>query len=230
MEAEDAVQLQTQTSASEQAGVEVTEADSQETDEAGGLQTEAEDTAQVQASVPEQAEVEVTEISGQEATDQPAETAVVELRIQEAAGQQAEAEAVVRQQAEADAREQAEAETIARQQAEADAREQAEAEAIARQQAEADAAGEQAGEEAVVRLEAVEPDSTQTRPQYIVQAGDSYWSIAAKPEIYNNPRLWRRLYEANRDKLEDSGNPNLIEPGIVIEIPSLRGEYREGDR
>ena len=54
---------------------------------------------------------------------------------------------------------------------------------------------------------------------YTVQEGDSLWAIAGNPRVYNNPYLWTRLYTANRTGLEDPEDPNLIEPGMVIEIP-----------
>jgi len=57
---------------------------------------------------------------------------------------------------------------------------------------------------------------------------DCFWNIAARPWVYGDGRRWRVLYEANRSKLPEPGNPNLIEPGMVIEIPSIRGEIRQG--
>ncbi len=44
---------------------------------------------------------------------------------------------------------------------------------------------------------------------------DCLWRIAARKEIYNNPRLWRRIYEANKDQIRD---PNLIYPGQKLKI------------
>jgi len=57
---------------------------------------------------------------------------------------------------------------------------------------------------------------------------DCFWNIAGRPEVYGNPRQWRVLYNANKAKLPDPNNPNLIEPGIVLDIPSLKGEVRQG--
>lgn len=57
---------------------------------------------------------------------------------------------------------------------------------------------------------------------------DCYWNIAKKPEVYNNPVLWGKLYEANRANMRNPDNPNLIHPGMRLEIPPLRGEKREG--
>jgi hypothetical protein len=68
--------------------------------------------------------------------------------------------------------------------------------------------------------------------QYTVQswAGerDCLWNIAGRSWAYGDPHQWRTLYEANRAKLPESNNPDLIEPGLVLDIPSIHGEYREG--
>jgi nucleoid-associated protein YgaU len=63
---------------------------------------------------------------------------------------------------------------------------------------------------------------------YIVQAGDTFNRIAADPRIYNNSSEWFVLYQANRDKLRDPDNPDQLGAGMVIEIPSIAGENREG--
>jgi nucleoid-associated protein YgaU len=57
---------------------------------------------------------------------------------------------------------------------------------------------------------------------------DCLWNIAGQPWVYNNPRRWRILYEANKDKFPDPANPNWLEPGIVLDIPSIKGESRRG--
>jgi nucleoid-associated protein YgaU len=51
-----------------------------------------------------------------------------------------------------------------------------------------------------------------------VQNGDSLWSIAGSPQVYDNPYQWPRLYIGNQDRLVD---PNLLEPGQVLRVPSL---------
>jgi hypothetical protein len=43
-----------------------------------------------------------------------------------------------------------------------------------------------------------------------------------------NPFLWGELYKANKRSLKRPSDPNLLMPGMVVEIPSLKGEYREG--
>jgi hypothetical protein len=40
--------------------------------------------------------------------------------------------------------------------------------------------------------------------------------------------MWKVLYEANKSKMPDPDNPDLIEPGMVLDIPSIRGEFRRG--
>jgi hypothetical protein len=57
---------------------------------------------------------------------------------------------------------------------------------------------------------------------------DCFWNIAGRPWVYGDPRQWQRLYNANRAKLPDPNNPNLIEPGMVLDIPSINGEVRQG--
>jgi nucleoid-associated protein YgaU len=68
--------------------------------------------------------------------------------------------------------------------------------------------------------------------QYIVRswktAGDSLSAIAGRSYIYGDARQWRILYEANKDKLPKPDNPNLIHPGMVLDIPSIKGETRQG--
>ena len=57
---------------------------------------------------------------------------------------------------------------------------------------------------------------------------DCLWNIAGRPWVYGNPRQWRLLYNANKAKFPDPNNPNWIEPGMVLDIPSLKGEFRQG--
>ena len=57
---------------------------------------------------------------------------------------------------------------------------------------------------------------------------DALWNIAGRPWVYNDPWQWRRLYEANRDRMPERDNPDLILPGMVLTIPSIRGETRQG--
>jgi nucleoid-associated protein YgaU len=57
---------------------------------------------------------------------------------------------------------------------------------------------------------------------------DCYWNISGRPYIYNNPLLWENLYQKNKKAMPKAEDPNLILPGMKMEIPSLSGEYREG--
>jgi nucleoid-associated protein YgaU len=45
---------------------------------------------------------------------------------------------------------------------------------------------------------------------------DCLWNIAKKPSIYNNPFLWTKIYQGNRDQIKD---PNLIYPHERLKIP-----------
>ena len=57
---------------------------------------------------------------------------------------------------------------------------------------------------------------------------DCLWNIAGQPWAYGNPRQWTALYNANKSKLPDPNDPNRLEPGIVLDIPSIQGEIRQG--
>jgi tetratricopeptide (TPR) repeat protein len=68
--------------------------------------------------------------------------------------------------------------------------------------------------------------------RYIVRPwdtyGDCFWNIAGRSWSYGDPRRWPILYQANKKKLLDPNNPNLIEPGMIMDIPSINGEKRDG--
>jgi tetratricopeptide (TPR) repeat protein len=76
------------------------------------------------------------------------------------------------------------------------------------------------------------PDITALPSQYTVRpwaiSKDCLWNIAGRPWAYGDPSKWRLLYEANRLKLPQSNNPDLIHPGMVLDIPSIQGETRQG--
>ncbi len=57
---------------------------------------------------------------------------------------------------------------------------------------------------------------------------DCYWNISGRHYVYNNPLLWENLYQANKSKMPRPNDPNLIHPGMKMEIPSITGEYRDG--
>jgi len=82
-------------------------------------------------------------------------------------------------------------------------------------------------------VEPVEPGTPELPATYtvrlILERRDCLWRIAEYPFVYNNPWKWKVLYEANRDILLEPDNPNLIEVGQVLTIPSIAGETREGE-
>lgn len=85
---------------------------------------------------------------------------------------------------------------------------------------------------ALQAVRAVSP-SDEVKPRYYIvrlipERRDCFWRIAEYDFIYENPWEWRRIYEANRDKIPEPDNPDLIEPGTVLYIPSLDGETRRG--
>ena len=82
--------------------------------------------------------------------------------------------------------------------------------------------------EALVDIKEVTP-----LPKYYVvrpwaDTKDCYWNISGRNYVYNNPLLWENLYQANKESMPQPGNPELILPGMKMEIPSITGEYREG--
>jgi nucleoid-associated protein YgaU len=66
---------------------------------------------------------------------------------------------------------------------------------------------------------------------WTVEAGDSFWSIAAEtvapsgdaPSDRQVTGYWRRLVEANRSRLLDPGNPDLLVPGQELLLPDPVG-------
>lgn len=54
---------------------------------------------------------------------------------------------------------------------------------------------------------------------------DCLWNIAKKPEIYNDPFAWPKIWRANTDQIR---NPDLIYPGQVLTIPKT--EVTEADK
>ena len=57
---------------------------------------------------------------------------------------------------------------------------------------------------------------------------DCLWNIAALPEVYGDPLKWPILFNANRHRMPNPSNPDLILSGMVLEIPSIDGEVRKG--
>jgi nucleoid-associated protein YgaU len=61
-------------------------------------------------------------------------------------------------------------------------------------------------------------------------SADCFWNIAGKPWVYGDPNKWSFLYYANRFKLPDPQDPHILPVGVLLDIPSLEGETREGIR
>ena len=56
---------------------------------------------------------------------------------------------------------------------------------------------------------------------------DTLWRISGLRENYGNPFLWKRIYQANQDKIK---NPNLIYPGQVFDIPPKTGPITKPEK
>lgn len=61
-----------------------------------------------------------------------------------------------------------------------------------------------------------QPGAVNMPASYMVNSGDTLWTIAARPEIYNDPLLWMLLYQANRDQIMD---PRHVYPGQTLRVP-----------
>ncbi len=81
----------------------------------------------------------------------------------------------------------------------------------------ADFSNVESGSSSIAKPEAV---SAKT---YTVKSGDSLWAISER--LYGNGNEWNRIYEANRDTIKD---PDLIQPGWVLNIPAHAGTEGEG--
>jgi nucleoid-associated protein YgaU len=59
------------------------------------------------------------------------------------------------------------------------------------------------------------PSAAPAAPRvYVVQKGDSLSKIATT--FYGSAKGWRRIFEANKDRIQD---PDLIQPGWKLTIP-----------
>nr|WP_281054609.1 LysM peptidoglycan-binding domain-containing protein [Treponema primitia] len=77
---------------------------------------------------------------------------------------------------------------------------------------------------------AASPEENQFPAFYVVKRRDTLANIARLPFVYAEGAQWPVLYEANKSTLPEPDNPNLIVPGLVLRIPPIRGETREGTR
>jgi hypothetical protein len=81
----------------------------------------------------------------------------------------------------------------------------------------------------VVPVEAGAPRSTADADEWVVEFGDSFWSIAEdamgeatpgrEPTEAEVAGYWGLLIAANRDRLADPGNPDLLLPGQRLVVP-----------
>ena len=61
---------------------------------------------------------------------------------------------------------------------------------------------------------------------YNVREHDNLWKIAGYDFVYGNSNLWRIIFEANRHNFIDENDPDLIETGQALIIPSINNEIR----
>ncbi len=73
----------------------------------------------------------------------------------------------------------------------------------------------QSGSSTVAKPEAGKAEAAKS---YTVKSGDSLWKISE--QMYGNGNDWRRIYEANKDRIQ---NPDVIQPGWVLTIPAQAG-------
>ena len=56
---------------------------------------------------------------------------------------------------------------------------------------------------------------------------DCLWNIAKKPKIYDNPFLWPKIWQGNRDQIK---NPDVIKQGQKLKIPPKADLTKEENR
>jgi nucleoid-associated protein YgaU len=56
---------------------------------------------------------------------------------------------------------------------------------------------------------------------------DCLWNIAKKPKVYDNPFLWPKIWQGNRDQIK---NPDVIQPGQKLKIPPKADLTKEENR
>ena len=62
----------------------------------------------------------------------------------------------------------------------------------------------------------VKSENAPSNKTYTVKSGDSLWKIAAS--FLGDGSKWNKIYEANKTVI--GGNPNLLQPGQILTIPS----------
>jgi len=65
--------------------------------------------------------------------------------------------------------------------------------------------------------------TTTSNRQYTVRTWrvekDCLWNIAGYPWVFGDSWRWKELYEANKSRMPEPNNPDLIHPGMVLDIP-----------
>lgn len=92
-------------------------------------------------------------------------------------------------------------------------------------------------EETIVKTEEEKPTVPEKEKEPLLEEGwksytvrliperrDCLWRIAEYDFIYGNPRLWSRIYKANKAQIK---NPDLIYPGQIFNIPPAEGEFSQ---
>jgi len=73
------------------------------------------------------------------------------------------------------------------------------------------------GKKTSIKLKSTGLYEVKAKNIYEVKKGDSLWRIAGYKSVYNDPGKWRKIYEANKDKISDIA---LLYPGQKLVIPS----------
>lgn len=81
---------------------------------------------------------------------------------------------------------------------------------------------------ALANVEEIAPLPAQYTVRTWAENRDCFWNISGYPFVYGDPTKWRVLYQANKAKLRQPENPDLIHPGLILDIPSINGERRAG--
>lgn len=68
---------------------------------------------------------------------------------------------------------------------------------------------------------AILPPAPPAAKEYRVMRGDTLWSIAAKPEVYGNPRWWPLIYRANHAQITDV---DVLRAGQILKIDNQPSE------
>jgi hypothetical protein len=86
-------------------------------------------------------------------------------------------------------------------------------------------------------MEAVDDPAPDTAARHRIAAGEHLWGVAAAtldahlgraPDDAEVEAYWLRLVEANRDRLPDPANPDLVFPGMMVDLPDPDPNPRTG--